>query len=208
MTGDVDSRRFRVRADAFYVRHGDGVWLRNNAGSFSIQGAGAYQLVDTLFANLDGTRTIDELTDGLPGPARSSVVRLVATLERNGFVKLAEYPAEPVPDWLRDRYPAHVAFLEHHADRPVTRMTRVRSQQVVCAGDGVALRAMLGALGEFGVAKVLVITTEAGADAVADVVARARTRDPELRWRVMVSDLDLAEIAGLPEVARAAQVLL
>ena len=210
MAADTDARRFRVLADAFYVRHGDGVWLRNNIGSFSIQGAGAYQLVDTLFANLDGTRGIDELTEGLPAAARSSVVRLVATLERNGFVKPVEYPAEPVPDWMRDRYPAHLAFLEHHGDRPVTRMARVRSRQVVAAGEGVALRGLLGALGEFGVAKVLVVTTEAGADLVADVVEQARVRDPELRWRVLVpaDDLDLAQVAALPEVARAAQVLL
>src|SRR5206468_12511835 len=113
---------FRVLGDAFYVRHEDGVWLRNNLGSFSIQGAGAYRLVDVLLANLDAGRTIGEITEGLPPPAAASVLRLVASLERNGFVKPAEFPAEPVPDWMRDRYAAHLAFLERHADRPASRL--------------------------------------------------------------------------------------
>jgi hypothetical protein len=204
---DIDARRFRVLGDAFYVRQDDGVWLRNNLGSFSIQGEDAYRLVDVLIANLDEGRTIGEITEGLPPAAADSVLRLVASLERNGFVKRAEHPAEPVPDWMRDRYPAHLAFLERHGDRAVSRLLNVRTSLVVCAGDGVALRAVLGALGEFGVAKVLVLTTEAGAGEIADVADRARRHDPNLRWRVEVC-ADPFELGDRPEIAQAAQVVL
>ncbi|HEY0636607.1 MAG TPA: hypothetical protein VGD67_03085, partial [Pseudonocardiaceae bacterium] len=202
--------RYRTRADAFYVRHDGGVWLRNNAGSFSIRGAGAYELVGSLFANLDGERTLDEVCAGLPDGARDSVLRLVGTLCRNGFVKEVRYPAEAAPAWMRELYPAHLTFLDHHADRPVTRMTRVRSRRVVCVGDGLALRSLVGALGEFGIARLVVLTTGTGAAGIADVTARAVAADPRLTWRTVVTGehLDLDALTGHAELIGAEHVLL
>lgn len=188
-----DTRRFAVRADAFFVRHDDGVWLRNDHGSFSIRGAGAYDLVETLFAHLDGERTVADLCAGLPtGPSRS-VTRLVDALAGNGFLKRIEHPVEHPPDWMRERYPVHLAFLDHHADRPVSRMTRVLTRPVLCGGSGVALRALLGALAEFGIARVQVVSGDPEAPAV---VAGLLERDPHLAWTVDAADL--AEVAEFP----------
>ena len=65
----TDDRRFAIKADAFYVRHDDGVWLRNNLGSFMIRGGGSYQLIAALFARLDGRRSMAQICADLPGPA-------------------------------------------------------------------------------------------------------------------------------------------
>lgn len=198
---DPDTRRFAVKADAFFVRHDDGVWLRNDHGSFSIRGAGAYDLVETLFVHLDGERTVADLCAGLPdGPSRS-VARLVDTLAGNGFLKPIEHPVEHPPDWMRERYPAHLAFLDHHADRPVTRMTRVRTRPVLCGGSGTALRALLGALAEFGIARVHVVSPDPEAPAV---IAEVLERDPHLAWTAEAADLaDLAEFPPAEEVVLA-----
>lgn len=175
MAAQIDeASRFAVKADAFFVRHDGGVWLRNDHGSFSIRGAGAYELVETVFANLDGQRSVADLCAGLPDAARQSVTRLLGTLSGNGFLKRIEHPVEHPPDWMRERYPAQLAFLDHHADRPVTRMNRMRARLVVCAGSGVALRALLGALAEFGVARLLVCSPDpTAATEVAEVIGRA-----------------------------------
>lgn len=204
------TRRFRTRVDAFYVRHDGGVWLRNNTGSFAIRGAGVYELVASLFANLDGERTLDDVCAGLPDSARRSVLRLVETLWHNGFVKEVRHPAEVAPGWMRERYPAHLTFLEHHADRPVTRMNRVRTQRVVCAGDGLALRSLVGALGEFGIARLVVLTTATGAAGIADVAEQAIASDPQLAWRTVVTGehLDFDMLAGHSELAGAEHILL
>ena len=207
MTTDISSaanaRKFAVKPDAFFVRNDDGVWLRNNAGSFAIRGAGAYELVESLFTHLDGERTVDDLCSGLPQGARQSVARLVETLAGNGFLKESTHPAEHVPEWMRERYPAHLAFLDQHADRPVARMTKVRTRLVVCAGSGAALRALLGAVAEFGMARVLVLSPDEG---MAAAVAEAKALDPQFRWELRATDL--ADVADAPEVAEAAQVLL
>lgn len=195
-----DTRRFTVRPDAFYVRRADGVRLSNNAGSFTIRGAGAYQLVAAVFGNLDGERTLDDLVSGLPEMARRSVLELVATLARNGFVAEARHPAEPVPDWLRQLYPAQLDFLDLHADRPVTRFHRARSAPLLVAGGGVALAALLGALTDFGLARLHVLTTKAADEQVTEVLAAAVRRDSQLRYEVHHVDeihpTDLVDRAG------------
>lgn len=195
-----DRRRFAVRPDAFYVRHADGVWLRNNIGSFSIRGAGAYDLVAALFANLDGERTVADLCAGLPPEASRSVLRLVETLAGNGFLREVTHPPEPVPDRMAERYAAPLAFLEQHADRPVSRLTHLRSRLVTCVGDGVALRALLGALAEFGFARVRVRT---GEESMAELVTELSAGDPGFRW-----ELDADPDAMSRPASGAAAVLL
>lgn len=178
---DLD-RTFRVRADAFYVRQQDGVWLGNNTGSFSVRGEGAYQLVSSLFAGLDGEHTLHDLYGNVPERARRSVLSLVGALLRNGFIKEVSHPAEPVPGWMRDRYATHLAFLEHHADRPVTRLQRVRTRRVLCAGRGTALRALLDALRDFGIAQVDVVAD--GDPDLTPVLQDTAAADPGARWRL------------------------
>lgn len=202
------NRTFRVRADAFYVRQQDGVWLGNNTGSFSVRGQGAYELVSSLFAGLDGERTLQDLYGNVPERARRSVVSLVNALLRNGLIKEVSHPAEPVPGWMRERYATHLAFLEHHADRPVTRLQRVRTRRVVCAGRGTALRALLDALRDFGIAQLDVLAD--GDPDLAPVLEDAAAADPGARWRLH-DDLGPAGPAALadhPSVDGADVVLL
>lgn len=197
---------YRVRADAFYVRQDDGVWLGNNAGSFTVRGQGAYRLVSSLFSSLDGRRTLAEIYGDLSPNARASVLRLVRALLHNGFVKEVSHPAEPVPDWMRERYATHLAFLEHHADRPVTRLRRVRTRRVVCAGQGVALHALLGASRELGIARLDVITGKDDADGAERTVHAV---DGGAQWRLRRVDGDpLDELAGHPACEGADAVLL
>ncbi|WP_225725231.1 MULTISPECIES: hypothetical protein [unclassified Nocardia] len=202
---NTDTRRFKVKADAFYVRHEDGVWLRNNIGSFTIRGGGAYDLVAAVFARLDGTCTVGDLCAGLSDGAAGSVTKLVETLAGNGFVRAVEAEPELVPGWMRTRYATHLAFLEHHGDRPVSRLLRVRSQLVAVAGDGVALRGVVGALADFGIAKVAVLTPDR---TIAQTVRDAAARDPQFQWETIESAFQLDELTRVPKFRDARWALL
>ncbi|AWT44907.1 hypothetical protein DMT42_23190 [Streptomyces actuosus] len=208
---DTLTRTYRLRADAFYVRQQDGVWLGNNTGSFSVRGQGAYQLVSSLFAGLDGERTLQDLYGDLPDRARRSVLGLVRAMLRNGFIKEVAHPVEPVPGWMRERYATHLAFLEHHADRPVTRLQQVRTARVVCAGRGTALHALLDALREFGIARLDVVPDgDDDLTAVQQVLKETAAADPGARWRLrdpLAAD-GPAALAGHPDVEGADAVLL
>ncbi|MEU0443398.1 hypothetical protein ABZ202_27305 [Streptomyces sp. NPDC006186] len=204
------SRVYRLRADAFYVRQQDGVWLGNSTGSFSVRGQGAHDLVASLFAGLDGERTLHDLYGELPDRARRTVLGLVRAMLANGFLKEVAHPVEPVPGWMRERYATHLAFLEHHADRPVTRLQQVRIARVVCAGAGTALYAVLDALREFGIARLDVIPDgDDDPDAVRQVLKETAAADPGARWRLREPLTGGPEtLAGHPDTDGAGLVLL
>ncbi|SCF35196.1 hypothetical protein GA0074695_5942 [Micromonospora viridifaciens] len=204
-----DSRRLRIRPDAFFVRRPDGVRLSNNAGSFTIRGGGAYRLVAAVFGNLDGERTLEDLVCGLPDAARRSVLELVATLDANGFLAEVRHPAEPVPDRLRQLYPAQLDFLDLHADRPVARFHRARSTPLLVAGRGVALTALLGALTDFGLARLHLVVAKSDDERVAEVLAAAERRDTQVRYDVHhVDQIQPAELVDRAEQLDAPMVLL
>src|SRR5262245_55218094 len=98
MLENFGSTTLKVRPDVFFVRSEDGVWVRNNAGSFFIKGRGSYDLVRSLLLKLDGTRTIDEIFAGLASEQRAALYkRLVEPLMRSGFIFELRQPSEPVP---------------------------------------------------------------------------------------------------------------
>jgi hypothetical protein len=206
----MDRQQYTVRADAFYVRHDTGVWLRNTEGSLSMTGAGAYDLVHSLFSQFDRGLTVEEICADLPSGTVGAIRRLVGILARSGFIRAVTHGPEEVPGWAQELYPEHLAYLDYHADRPVARLLRVRSRTVAVLGSGVALRSVVGALGDFGVAGLFVVTTDADAAALMDVVAAATARDPGLRWRTRAAGhaLDLRAAGELPEIGTANQVML
>ncbi|MFI7637832.1 hypothetical protein [Nonomuraea sp. NPDC049400] len=192
---------FKITADAFYVRTEEGVWLRNNTGSFSVRGAGSYELVHTLLTSLEEGRDAEEILEPLPDGAKRAVSQLIEKLQANGFIRKVEHDPEEVPGWMAERYQAHLAYLDHHADRPVARFLRARSTPVACVGEGAALRAVVGALSEFGFADVLV------AGAAEDLAELSGLLEDG--WRTLaLEESGLSAAARHPEVRRAAQVLL
>ncbi|GAA3222700.1 hypothetical protein GCM10020256_30310 [Streptomyces thermocoprophilus] len=186
------------------------MWLGNSTGSFSVRGQGAHDLVASLFAGLDGERTLHDLYGELPDRARRTVLGLVRAMLANGFLKEVAHPVEPVPGWMRERYATHLAFLEHHADRPVTRLQQVRIARVVCAGAGTALYAVLDALREFGIARLDVIPDgDDDPDAVRQVLKETAAADPGARWRLREPLTGGPEtLAGHPDTDGAGLVLL
>src|SRR6185295_15752941 len=118
MLENLGSTTLKVRPDVFFVRSEDGVWVRNNAGSFFVKGRGSNELVRSLLLKLDGTRTLDDIFAGVASPQRTVLYqRIVEPLMRSGFIFEFRAAAEPVPAWIESRYQEHIAFLEQYVDQ-------------------------------------------------------------------------------------------
>jgi hypothetical protein len=187
MNSGFASQIYRVRADAFYVATEEGVWLRNNTGSFSIKGKSSYQLVKSLFAHLDGTKTVEEICAGLSAAQQEAVTRLVQTLEQRGFIKAWKQPTVAVPDWAEQLFGNHLAYIEYLADEPFERFMQFRGKRLLCIGQGSMLRCLVVALLEHGAGQIEVWSLEpepAAAGALADLRRAAVARDPALHLQI------------------------
>lgn len=185
MNSAARDRVFRLRADTFYVRKPDGVWLRNDAGACSVRGRQSYQLVDAVAKELDGVRTVDQICAGLTDPARNAVLTLITTLHTHGFLKEVTTGPESVPTELAELYGDVLGYLDHYLDEPVRTFIEARRRPVTCIGDGAALHAIAVALAELGLAAVRVVSPD---PRISGVLAAAAERDASLHWRLAPGD--------------------
>ncbi|HWF90092.1 MAG TPA: hypothetical protein VN659_14700, partial [Pyrinomonadaceae bacterium] len=199
MLENLGSTTLKVRPDVFFVRSEDGVWVRNNAGSFFVKGRGSYELVRSLLLKLDGTRTLDDIFAGVASPQRTVLYqRIVEPLMRSGFIFEFRAAAEPVPAWIESRYQEHIAFLEQYVDQPVERLLQVRSQPVACAGSGIVLRAVAVALAELGFGQVKVLATDDDSNLLREVVEGVTRLDERAEWSLDLHSKPLDELLSVP----------
>ncbi|MCK1806653.1 MULTISPECIES: hypothetical protein [unclassified Micromonospora] len=174
--------RVKLRDDLMYVPVDDGVYLETGLASTHLAGASAYGLVQRLAPHLDGTRTVQALTAGLPPAQRQLVTDLVRMLVRRGIARdLDSEPPHTLRDWELDTYRDSIAFAEHVSDAPLSRFEAFRDGRVLLVGAGAGMLALVQTLFELGLRTAsLVETTETGTerDGFRRIVQRRRAEDP------------------------------
>ena len=212
MLESLGSTTLKVRPDVFFVRSEDGVWLRNNVGSFFVKGRGSYELVRSLLLKLDGTRTVDDIFAGLVSEKRAALYeKILKPLMSSGFIYEFHQPSSPVPAWIESRYQEHLAFLEQYVDQPVERLLHVRSQPIVCIVSGMLLRAVTVALAELGFARVQVLAADGDSTLIKEVVAGVAREDERAEWELELhpATTPLDELLSAPSgISTAAGIVL
>lgn len=189
---------YKIRADAFFVATNDGVWLRNNQGSFSIKGRASYTLIQFLFVQLDGQQTVDEICAKLDPKKRQVITQLIATLEQRKFLKRVVLPPEDVPPWTEQLYADQLHFIDQYTDRPFASFMQLRRQQILCVGQGRSLTALLIALLEVGAGSVKICQTTAVSEEramLAQIIEAATQRDPLQQLELVDLPFDQADVA-------------
>ncbi|MET7468036.1 TOMM precursor leader peptide-binding protein [Micromonospora sp. NPDC005686] len=174
--------RAKLRDDLLYVAVENGVYMETGRGSTEITGGSAYQLVAQLAPHLDGSRTLDELTGGLPPAQQRLVADMVGMLVRRGFARDldAESP-HGLLDWELDRYRQAISYAEHVADAPVHRFEAFRNARVLLVGAGAPLHSLVQTLFDLGLRAATVMETgeePADDEAYQRILDRCRDGDP------------------------------
>ncbi|MFD6261951.1 hypothetical protein ACFWDK_24320 [Micromonospora chalcea] len=174
--------RVKLRDDLMYVPVDDGVYLETGLAGTHLAGASAYGLVQRLAPHLDGSHTVQELTNGLPAAQRQLVTDLVGMLVRRGIARdLDSEPPHTLRDWELDTYRESIAFAEHVTDAPLSRFEAFRNGRVLLVGAGAGMLALVQTLFELGLRTAsLVETAETGTerDGFRRIVQRRRAEDP------------------------------
>ncbi|RKN84020.1 putative thiazole-containing bacteriocin maturation protein [Paenibacillus ginsengarvi] len=183
--------RLKVKGDTFFMPvPGEGVYFRNNVGTFRMTGDTIDRWIERLLPMFNGENTMKQLTDGLSAPYREQVYGIAQTLLQNGFVRdvSRDRPCRLPPDVL-ERHGSQIAFLDSFADSGAYRFQCYRESSVLAAGSGPFLLALVSALLESGLPKLHVaITDPAGTNRkrLAELERHARVSDPEVEVKETV----------------------
>lgn len=156
----MTSMQPKLKSDTFYIPVADGVYLRNNQGSYKIKGKAMYRWIEKLAPYLDGQHTLEEITDGLDEDRRAMVTGLVTILLDNHFLKDTSHDLpHTLSSFEMETYAPEIAFIDSFGDSAASRFERFRARQVLVIGSGLTLTGLVHACLKSGLRQVTVITT-------------------------------------------------
>ncbi|WP_370222954.1 putative thiazole-containing bacteriocin maturation protein [Cytobacillus sp.] len=179
------SVRLKVKRDTFFIPDpAKGVYFRNNASSFRMEGSMIDQWVQKLMPMFNGEYSLGELTAGLPGPHRNRVFEIAEVLYRNGFVRdvSGDHPHQ-LEEHVLKKYSSQIELLESFGDSGAFRFQAYRKAKVLAAGSGPFFVSLVSSLIESGLPKVHMFITDpesTNTQRLKEIVAHARQIDPEV----------------------------
>ncbi|HWO95047.1 MAG TPA: putative thiazole-containing bacteriocin maturation protein [Bacillus sp. (in: firmicutes)] len=185
MTNLIPSMRLKVKRDTFFLPDPNrGVYFRNNLSSFHMEGNGIDQWVEKLMPMFNGEYTLEDLTDGLPGPYRNRVYEIADVLYRNGFVRdVSQDRPHELADQVLKKYASQIEFLDSFGDSGAYRFQAYRQAKVLAVGSGPFFVSLVSALLESGLPKFHVIITDSvptNRQRLTELVAHAHKSDHEV----------------------------
>ncbi|MEU6074021.1 TOMM precursor leader peptide-binding protein [Micromonospora sp. NPDC047074] len=195
--------RPKLRNDLMYVPDEDGVYLETGRGNARLTGPAAHALIRRIAPHLDGRRTVDALTGGLPAEQRRLVTEVVDLLVERGVARdLDREPPHGLRDWELERYHQQILFAEHVADAPLHRFEQFRNSRVLLIGAGEVLASLVQTLFELGLGSISVLATGEDSEVgprLRRVLDDFRTGDPELRLTIGTAAGKLDDETGLAQ---------
>lgn len=156
------SARLQVKADTFFLPvPNDGVYFRNNVGTFHMKGEMIFRWLEKLIPMFNGEHTLAELTDGLSGPHRHRVYEIAEVLRQKGFARDASQDRPHVlSEETVHRYAGQIAFLESFGDSAAYRFQCYRQAKVLAVGFGPMFASLVSALLESGLPRFRMLITD------------------------------------------------
>ncbi|GIP37088.1 putative thiazole-containing bacteriocin maturation protein [Paenibacillus sp. J31TS4] len=195
MTNVTPAARLQVKADTFYLPspNGNGVYFRNNVGTFQMEGEMIDRWIESLIPMFNGEATLEAITSGLSHPQRNHVYQIADALLQKGFVRdVSQDRPHPLTKAIVDKHAAQIAFLDSIGDSGAYRFACYRQARVLAVGSGPFFVSLVSALLESGLPQVhMAITDPASTNRqrLAVLAEQARQTDPE----VLLEEISLPE---------------
>ncbi|MDN3017135.1 putative thiazole-containing bacteriocin maturation protein [Paenibacillus sp. BSR1-1] len=190
MTSLNPSMRLKIKRDTFYLPDSNnGVYFRNNLSSFRMEGSSINQWVEKLIPMFNGEYTLENLTDGLPGPYRERVYEIAEVLYRNGFVSdVSKDHPHQLEDHLIKKYGPQIEFVNSFVDSGAYRFQTYRQAKVLAVGSGPFFSSLVASLLESGLPKFKLLITDkkpTNRRQIMELAAHARKTDYEVEVEEM-----------------------
>ncbi|EOO39976.1 hypothetical protein IIU_00703 [Bacillus cereus VD133] len=193
--------KLKVNKDTFFLPDSNGgVYFRNNASSFRMDGDGIYDWIEKLMPMFNGNYSLAEITDGLPLPYQNRVFEIGEILYENGFVRDTNQDApHELNSTLLDRYASQIEFLEADSHSGALKFETYRGANVLVLGSGDMLTSLVSSLLESGLPTFHYLVTdrdETNYDRIHELIERAYEVDNS----VLLQEIDTTIDRPLREV--------
>jgi putative thiazole-containing bacteriocin maturation protein len=185
MTKLTPAARLKVKGDTFFLPvPNDGVYFRNNVGTFRMEGEMIDRWIEKLIPMFNGEYTLADLTDGLSNSHRDRVYEIADVLHQKGFVRdVGQDRSHQLTNGIIEKYAAQIAYLDSFGDSGAYRFQCYRQAGVLAIGSGPFFVALVSALIESGLPKLhMLITASAPTNRqrLTELAEQARRTDPEV----------------------------
>ncbi|UQZ81035.1 hypothetical protein SK3146_00191 [Paenibacillus konkukensis] len=203
--------RLQVKADSFYlpIVH-EGVYFRNNVGTFQMKGEMIDRWLEKLIPMFNGEHTLAELTDGLSGSYRERVYEIAEVLREKGFARdVSQDRPHVLSEQTVRRYAGQIAFLNSFGDSGAYRFQCYRQAKVLAVGSGQIFSALVSSLLESGLPRFRILITDSlptDRRRLTALAEHARLTDPEVEIEEVVLPNKGAD--GWREAVRTFQTVL
>jgi putative thiazole-containing bacteriocin maturation protein len=177
--------RLKVKGDTFFLPDPNGgVYFRNNSVSFRMEGRTIDQWIEKLIPVFNGEHTLEDLTEGLPGPYRDRVYEIAEALYQHGFVRdVSQDRPHQLPDEVLKKYASQIEFLDSFGGSGAYCFQSYRQANVLAVGSGPFFVSLVASLFESGLPRVHVLITDSvqtNRQRLEELAAHARKTDPEV----------------------------
>lgn len=154
--------RLKTNGDTFFLPvPNEGIYFRNNVGTFRMNGEMIERWIEKLIPMFNGEHTLEQLTSGLAEPHRERVYEIAEALLQNGFIRdVSQDRPHRLPDGIMRKYGSQIAFLDSFGDSGAYRFQCYRQAGVLAVGSGPFFVALVSALIESGLPKFHMAITD------------------------------------------------
>lgn len=159
-----------------------------------MEGSMIDQWVEKLIPMFNGKYSLEDLTNGLPGPYRDRVYEIAEVLHQNGYVKDVSHDRpHQLAKHILKKYASQIEFLDSFVDSGAYRFQKYRQAKVLAVGSGPFFVSLVSALLESGLPKLHLLimnSVPTNRQRLKDLVANATKSDPEVAVEEVILHTD------------------
>ncbi|WP_137789277.1 bacteriocin maturation protein [Bacillus sp. E(2018)] len=177
MPGVTLSMCLKINRDTFvYPQNNGGVYLRNNVTSIQMEGNTIEQWLQKLIPMLDGSRSMEQITDGLPDPYKEQVFKIAEVLYTNGFARdTSQDLPHQLPAAVLEKYASQIEFIDHLSHSGAHRFQNYRESKIAIIGSGPLLSSLTASLLQSGLPAFTILYTSAEPSEIKKLQERIKT---------------------------------
>lgn len=182
--------RLKVKGDTFFLPVPEGVFFRNNVGTFRMEGEMIDRWIEKLVPVFNGENMLAQITDGLSAPYRDRVYEIAEVLLEKGFARdVSQDMPHQLSDNIMHQYGSQITFLDSFGHSGAYRFQCYRQAGVLAIGSGPFFMSLVSALIESGLPKFhMLITDQASTNRrrLAELAEHAKQTDAEVDVKEVV----------------------